>query len=147
MTKQCLSRSICGENLKEPNKELFFVQVRQPNEVRRHILQTLKEIVEVLHRFENFRQIRHEKIANIHKLRALLKDANKMLGSLKLKLPETNLRATAVKQVTKHSKKPVHKKKGRSEEKIEKSPKREMTETEKLEAQLNAIESKLKGLT
>lgn len=148
MTKQCLSRSICGENLKDPNKELFFVQVSQPNEVRRHILQTLKEIVEVLHRFENFRQIRHEKIASIHKLRALLKDANKMLGSLKLKLPETNLRATAIKQITKHSKKPAHKKKGKSaEEKPEKAPKREMTEIEKLESQLNAIESKLKSLT
>jgi len=148
LTKQCLSQSICGENLKEPNKELFFVQVREPNEVRKYILQTLKEIVEILHRFEKFRQIRHEKIANIHKLRALLKDANKMLGSLKLKLPQTNLRAAAVKEITKHSKKPAHKKKVKpSEEKPEKAPKREMTETEKLEAQLNAIESKLKSLT
>lgn len=134
--------------MKEQKNELFFVEVKQPNQIRKHILETLKDILEVLHRFEKFRSMRHKKLESIQKLRAMLKDANKMLGTLKLKLPQTNLRATVVKESLGH-RQIHHKKKKRSskEEKAEKPQKREMTETEKLEAELNAIESKLKSLT
>lgn len=136
--------------MKEQSNDLFFVQVKEPNEVRRNILETLKEIVEVLQRFEKFKHIRHEKLENIQKLKGLLKDANKMLGNLKLKLPQTNLRATAVRETPRQSKKIHHlkNKKGKpAEEKSEKAPKRETTELEKLESELSAIESKLKSLT
>ena len=135
--------------MKGQSNELFFVQVKEPNEVRRNILETLKEIVEVLQRFEKFKHIRHEKMESIHKLRGLLKDANKMLGNLRLKLPQTNLRATVVRETPVH-KKTHHKKKKKAkpaEEKQEKPPKREMTELEKLETELSAIEDKLKSLT
>lgn len=133
---------------KEQNAELFFVRVKEPNEARRNILEALKEIVEVLQKFEKFRRIRHEKLENIHKLRVLLKDANKMLGSLKSKLPQTSLRATVMKEQRAHKK--THHKKGKkapAEEKAQKAPKKEMTELDRLEAQLGAIESKLKSLT
>lgn len=135
-------------NMKEQDTELFFVEVKGPSEVRRNILETLKEIVELLQRFEKYRHIRHEKLEKIQKLRALLKDANKMLGSLRLKLPQTNLRAT-VSAGQKQPKKPHHKKrkKGKAAEEAPKVPKREATELEKLESELNAIESKLKSLT
>ena len=131
---------------KEENNGLFFVQVKEPNEVRRNILETLKDIVEVMHRFEKFRHIRHEKLQKIQHLRILIRQANKMLGVLKTKLPQTNLRATAVRQAPAQTKKGHHKKKAKAAGQ-EKMPKREMTEVEKLEAELNAIESKLKSLT
>ena len=145
-----MSQSRCGDKLKEHNTELFFVEVREPNEVRRNILETLKEIVEVLQRFEKFKHTRQDKLDKINKLRGLIKDTNKLLGNLKDKLPQTNLRATAVRETPRHTKKTHHKKskKGKSaEEKSEKAPKREMTEVEKLEAELNSIENKLKSLT
>ncbi|MBI2660550.1 hypothetical protein HYX07_05295 [Candidatus Woesearchaeota archaeon] len=130
---------------KEQQPELFFVRVKDPVEVRRNILETLKEIVEVLQRFEKFKQLRHEKIEKISHLRVLLRQANKMLGEMRSKLPQTNLRAAASREPAQkiHHRK---KKKGKSAE--EKAPqKREMTEVEKLESELNAIESKLKSLT
>jgi len=132
---------------KEENNGLFFVQVKEPNEVRRNILETLKEIVEVLHRFEKFRHLRHEKLQKIQHLGVLIKQANKMLGVLKTKLPQTNLRAAPVRQASAQAKKPHHKRKKAKAAEQEKMPKKEMTETEKLEAELNAIESKLKSLT
>ena len=133
--------------IKEQHKELFFVQVREPIEVRKCILETLKQIVEVLHRFEKFKSLRHEKIEKIQKLRGLLKDTNKVLGTLKMKLPQTNLRVNADREAP-VAKKTSHKKsKKAKEKKPEKAPKKEMTETEKLEAELSAIESKLKSLT
>ncbi len=133
--------------MKEQSDELFFVQVKDPNEVRKNILETLKDIVEVLKSFEKFKQIRHDKLENINKLRGLLKDANKMLGNLKSKLPQTNLRATVVKEAPRHPKVPH--KKGKKIKIIEAEkapPKKEITEADKLEAQLSAIEEKLKGL-
>ena len=135
--------------MKEESNELFFVQVKEPNEVRRNILEILKEIVEVLQRFEKFKRIRHEKIEKINHLRVLIRQANKMLSDLRLKLPQTNLRAVAVREAPRLPKKAHHKaKKAKTaQEKTEKVPKKEMTELEKLESELSAIESKLKSLT
>ena len=130
--------------VKEQDTGLFFVEVKEPSEVRRNILEILKEIVETLQRFEKFKHIRHEKIENMHKLGRLLKETNKTLGDLKSKLPQTNLRAI-VKETPKQSK-AHHKKKKKGKVVAEKSQQKDMTEIEKLESQLSAIESKLKGL-
>ena len=132
--------------IKEQSNELFFVQVKEPTEVRRNILETLRDIVEVLKSFEKFKRVRNAKLEKIHHLRVLTKQANKMLGDLRTKLPQTNLRATAEAETQKQARKEHHKKKkGKSDE--EKTPKKEMTEFDRLEAELNAIESKLKSLT
>ena len=131
--------------MKEESNGLFFVRIKEPNEVRRNILETLKEIVEVLQRFEKFKHLRHEKLEQINKLRIQLKDANKMLGSLRLKLPQTNLRAMPIRENS-QPKKPHHKKGKKVKTAEEKAPKKEATELEKLEAELSAIESKLKSL-
>ena len=37
---------------KKEEKDVFYVEVREPNEVRRNILESLKDIVESLKRFE-----------------------------------------------------------------------------------------------
>jgi len=135
--------------MKEQSKELFFVQIKEPTAIRRDIFGILKEIVEALKKFENFKHMRHEKLEKINQLRVLLKQTNKMLGNLRLKLPQTSLRANAIKEVPsaakKHGKK-AKKGKGRAE-KPEAPQKREMTEIEKLESELSAIESKLKSLS
>ncbi|MBI2654579.1 hypothetical protein HYX02_07290 [Candidatus Woesearchaeota archaeon] len=131
---------------KSQSEELFFVQVREPTEARRYILETLKEIVELLHRFEKFRHLRHEKISKINHMRVLIKQANKMLGDLRAKLPQTNLRASAVREAPQR-KVAEKKQKAKIEKKQEKPQKREMTELEKLEAELSSIEVKLKSLT
>ena len=151
-----MNQSICGENLKEQNADMFFVRVKEPTQIRKQVLETLKRILEVLHRFEKFKRIRHEKFERIQKLSSLLKEANKMLGNLKLKLPQTNLKAVVLKEIPPQTPKATYKKskktKGKktkvSEEKIQKKEpiKKEMTDVEKLESELNAIEGKLKNL-
>ena len=132
--------------MKEQSNELFFVQVKKPNEVRKDILETLREIVETLHRFEKFKRIRHEKLEKINKLRGLLRETNKVFGNLKSKLPQTNLRATLAREAPRQPKK-HHRKSKKAKVAEEKMPKKEMTEVNKLEAELTAIESKLKSLT
>lgn len=129
---------------KEEDSQLFFVQIKEPVEVRRNILETLKEIVEVLQRFEKFKQMRHEKLERINKLRVLLRQANRMLGDLRGKLPQTNLRAAAARESPVH--KAHHKKRKKSKKEDKEPQKKELTQVEKLEAELSAIESKLKSL-
>jgi uncharacterized protein involved in exopolysaccharide biosynthesis len=123
------------------------VQVKEPSEVRKNILETLRDIVGVLKRFEKFRHIRHEKLERINKLRGLVKETNKVLGTLKAKLPQTNLRVTVARETQKQPKKTHHRNGKKAKVVEEKMPKKEMTETDKLEAELSAIEDKLKSLT
>lgn len=131
------------KNVKENNNELFFVEIREPDEVRRHILETLKEVLELLQKFESFKHLRHEKMERIQKLRILMRDANKLMGVLKAKLPQTSLKGVIPKQHAPKQKKAEAKKK----EAPEKVPKKERTELDKLQSELNAIESKLKSFT
>lgn len=128
---------------KGQENELFFVEIKEPGEVRRNILEALKEIVELLQRFEKFRHVRHEKLLRIQKLRVLMKDANKTLGSLKAMLPQTGIRVPVAREQKQQPKKAQKKK----ETKEEKPAKKERTELEKLESELSAIESKLKSFS
>jgi len=131
------------KNIKEHNAELFFVEIREPDEVRRHILETLKEVLELLQKFESFRHLRHKKMERIDKLKILMRDTNKLMGVLKSKLPQTSLKGMIPKQHAPKQKK-VNAKKKETPEKI---PKKERTELDKLQSELNAIESKLKSFT
>ncbi len=133
------------KSLKNQNDDVFFVKIRDPIEVRRNILENLKNILEILQRFEKLRHIRQGKLENMQKLSVLLKQANKMLGNLRTMMPQTNLKAIAPKETLQERKVTV-KKKERKEKVSEKISKKEMTDIEKLEVQLNAIESKLKSL-
>ena len=119
------------------------MQIRQPEEVRRNILETLKMILKGLHSFEKFKSTRHEKLEHINRLRRSLREANKLLGVLKARLPQTGLKPVSEKPA------PIKKsmpKKQKPEAKPQKAPKREMTEIEKLESELGAIESKLREI-
>lgn len=136
--------------MKEQSSGMYFVQIKDPNDVRKHILETLRQIFEMLKRLEKLRHLRHEKLENVNKLRSLFKNTNKLLVTLKVKLPQTSLKAIVTKEAAIHDKKHHAKSKKAAKtakEKIEDEPKRELSETEKLEAQLNAIESRLKSLT
>lgn len=140
---------------KEKKEELFFVELRDPEEVKKSILLVLKDILEALKRFEKFRETRHKKLDKIQKLRILVKEANKMLGSLKSKLPQTSLKAAfqaepPARLISNNDKAGNNKKKKNTDsdepqQKAKQAPKKEMTELERLEFELNAIENKLKS--
>ena len=141
--------------MKEQNNEHFFVEIRHSSDIRRNILETLKGILEILQRFEKFKHLRHKKLENIQRLRVFMKETNKMFGTLKLKLPQTSLSAVVMREhpaPQAHQKEPI--KKGKKEKSAKEKPKvvpkkepKELTEIDKLEAELSAIESKLKSLT
>ena len=79
-------------SLAKEEKSMFFVELREPNEVRRNILESLKEIVENLQRFEKFKDMRADKLAHIEKLSKIVKDINKMVSTLRGTIPQAKIR-------------------------------------------------------
>ncbi len=127
---------------KKQHGEIFFVEVKEPSEVKRNVLETMKEILELMQQFERFKRLRHEKLLKIQKLRSLVKDTNKIFGVLKSKLPQASFKTMTPKPVQRHERKPAAKKEKTPKEDAQKKHK---TELDRLEAELSAIESKLKN--
>lgn len=128
---------------KKEDKELFFVEVREPNEVRRNILESLKSILESLQSFEKFKEARKEKVHRIEKLDRDIRVLGKHISRLKGILPEAKIREAVV-QRPKEEEEP--RKKHRHHKKKTEEVKRPLTEVDRLESELGAIEEKLRSL-
>lgn len=132
--------------LLEKEKDLFFVKLSNPFDARRNVLEAQKDIVKGLQRYENIKFLREKKLENIGKLRVIIKELLKLISGLKSALPQTKLRETVkVKEKIKIVKKKAAKKEAK-EVVEEKEAKKPIGELEKLEAELDAIESKLSSL-
>ena len=125
-------------------EELFFVEVRDPNNVKKNILESLKDIVQSLQKFERFKEIRYQKMESINKLRKDLRDMNKMISDLKGFLPEARLREVKLNPVLREAPKTRSSRKPKKE--ITEQANKPGSELQKLESELSAIEEKLKGL-
>jgi len=128
--------------MKKESDDILFVEVHQPEEVRRNILESIKDIVENLQRFEKFKDIRKEKIDNINKLGKNVKQINGLMTNLKNSLPKTQIRAMKVasKNVGKEKPTRVKTKKSGGESK------KPASELDTLQSELSEIESKLSSL-
>ncbi|MBW2975916.1 hypothetical protein KY347_00560 [Candidatus Woesearchaeota archaeon] len=125
--------------------DILFVEVNNPQEVRRDVLEPLKDIVEGLERFEKFKEVRANKVKIINNLRKNIKGISKLVSNLKSSLPKTNIKAVkAIEHRLPEKKKiPVVEKKEIPQE--EPKP-QSVTELQKLEAELKEIENKLGAL-
>jgi len=128
--------------------EAFFVKIKESSDVKRNLLESLKDIVENMQRFERFKNTREEKIRNINKLKVDIKELVKLNSQLKSALPEAKLRIAIKKAMKKKHKNPKKAAINEVERKTEKSVARSrpVSELEKLESELSAIEGKLSGL-
>ena len=116
----------------------LFVGVTNGEELRRSMLECSKGILESLKRYEQFKNIREEKGKLVTQLKSDIKGVSRLINSLKTQLPKIK-DAGIKKEKTKKAEVEVPQKAG-----IEKP--RAQTEIEKLESELNDIESKLDGL-
>lgn len=145
-----LQRFKMAKRHKKKEPEIFFVGVEDPIELRRSILESSKEIVQYLQRFERFKKVRSEKASEIVKLRIQTKEINKLVRQLKLLLPKTKLR----RKVPKPEEPKEIKRTPIMEEEIEpvkipipKIEAKPMSDIEKLEAELSEIEDRLGKLS
>lgn len=148
-------------------EDVFFVGVEDPIELRRSILESSKDLLQYLQRFEKFKEVRMEKQEQLLKLSAVGEEIRKLVRKLKAELPKTRIRARLHKHEEAMKKKAAaekRKKKAKvakkAKKKVKKAPPRPkpavkpaapapkpMTDLEKLEAELGAIESRLTRMT
>ena len=130
----------------QEKEELFFIGLKDPVELRRTLLESAKDVIEGLQRYEKFKSIRKEKIRQVENLRSTVREINKLVAKLKSELPQTSLKPEELKEKPKEEKKAKKAKKEAKEapkKEPKKEPRKELTELEKLESELDAIESKL----
>tara|TARA_Y100000034_G_scaffold61196_2_gene74303 strand:- start:13626 stop:14048 length:423 start_codon:yes stop_codon:yes gene_type:complete len=118
-----------------PKKELFYVGVRNSVDVRRNILESTKEFVQVLQMYSNFIKLRGDISDKVEKLQKDIKKIKALNSRLKRLMPDTGLRAGLVKK-----KKPKKEKQEKTHKKKHAKP---VSELDQLESELNMIESKL----
>ena len=76
----------------EKEEDLFFVEVEEPADVRREILESQKIVIGGLQRYENIKFLRAKKAESINKLKGELKKLAKELSELKSVLPSAGIR-------------------------------------------------------
>ncbi|MBW2986943.1 hypothetical protein KY336_00180 [Candidatus Woesearchaeota archaeon] len=116
-------------------KEVFYVGVSDPAELRKDVLESIKDIIVIMKTYENFKAIRVAKAKQVAHLKEIIAQIMLLNNKLKRELPKTRIRAKPEKEIKAFEMKkiekkvPVHKKK--------------MSEIEKLETELADIEKKL----
>ena len=65
------------------SEEVFYVGVRDPTEVRRNLLESAREAVRFLQRYEKLKEIREQKFQAMLQLDAEVKDLRSLVGKLK----------------------------------------------------------------
>ena len=140
------------------SNNIFFVELRNPTEVKRDFLECLKSILESLERFEEFKSVRKKKIIKINGLKSIVKEINILISNLKKQFPETDVHIlgntvhefdSLVKELKEKLPKTnivTGKTKKKKQTEIIKSRKGPVSELDKLESELIDIEKKLENL-
>ena len=118
-------------------EEVYYVNVREPRDTRRKILETSRQVVLALQKYENYKLRRIKKIDYMNSLRKNLKEINDLIARLKKELPQVKIkkRPTSNEAETKPVKKTVKKQASKGKGALD-----------DLERELYDIESKLKEL-
>lgn len=112
-------------------KEAYYVGVQEPVELRRTVLESSKAVISFLKRYEDLKSLRVKKTELMTQLKTEVDDVRKLIARVKRDLPKTKLRQASV---------PVKK------ASIPKPKKVNISDIERLEAELGDIEGKLKDL-
>lgn len=129
--------------MSKEEESVFYVGMRDPIEIRRSLLESSKEMLQYLQRFEKFKSVRKEKEKETAKLKETIKEIQTLVRKLKAELPKTGLRAKERPKPKKVKKAPA---KEESLPVVVEKPK-EMSELEKLESELGEIEGRLTDLS
>ena len=113
-------------------EETYYVNVREPADTRKKILETSRQVVMALQKYENFKLKKLKKQDMIEKLRKNFREINELILRLRKEMPQVKAR-----------------KKASAEEEQPRAAiraSRGKYGIDDLEKELNAIENKLQGL-
>lgn len=140
----------------EPKEEVFYVGIKEPIELKDSLLESAKDLMQYLERFDELKKIREEKKVQMDHLRNIINDITKDTNKLKRYLPKTKLRIHIHEEEKPKKAKKTAVKKTVPKKKIAPAPRKEAKPEEhevsdeelaKLEEELSAIEGRLTKLT
>lgn len=70
----------------------YFVQIKDPTDMRRSILGSSRQIIEILQRYERIKTLRVKKLEALSSLKALNKEINLIVAKLKKAFPKADFR-------------------------------------------------------
>ena len=149
--KKVVKKSSTSKSKSKPKKtetykeSPIFVGIPTPETLRRQLLESSKEFLIMLKKIEDLKKNQEEKQNLMIKVQSLLKEIKSLVSKLKKKLP-----SPAITKVVNSSKKKETSSMSSIEpisvKQVSKKSKKPMTELEKLEAELEMIESKLQTI-
>ncbi|PIZ50691.1 hypothetical protein COY27_06275 [Candidatus Woesearchaeota archaeon CG_4_10_14_0_2_um_filter_33_13] len=145
------SRTITTKE-KEPE---YMVQVNEPKNVRKNILESLREIIIFMQSYEKFRQIQEEKVTTFNTLKNDIKELTGLLeNKLRRHFPKGKLSLSSPRREIPRLTVPIKETVEEPEEEIEVSRpepimtrKPVMSELDELESQLKDIEGQLRKIS
>ncbi|MBI4439629.1 hypothetical protein HY638_01535 [Candidatus Woesearchaeota archaeon] len=123
---------------KKPENVSYFVSINNPDALKRNLLEASKTMVQGLAQYERFKAVRQEKQEAIRKLRLDLKQTAALISRLKNLLPQVDVKPAPAPKIARQAKVS-----GPKEAEPRRAPRKEISELEKLEAELDDIENKL----
>ncbi|MEK6921632.1 MAG: hypothetical protein AABX82_07125 [Nanoarchaeota archaeon] len=117
---------MAGKKQMRVDDELFFINIPNPKEVRKNLLESSQQIVEGMKSYEKYKKIKAEKLKKIDALKAITVQIRENAGKLRACLPTV---------------------KGLPEKaRIEKMPHVTQIELEQLNIEIKKLEEELRGL-
>jgi len=71
---------------KKKEEEVFFIGIREPREVRKDLLESLKDSIEILKAYEDFKNVRIRKVELLTKLKEVMRQIDLTMNKLKILL-------------------------------------------------------------
>jgi len=131
-----VSKKPKGSQKKKDEGDLLFVKLENPSNLRRKLLESSKEVIESLRKYESLKSIRDEKAESVSRLRTDIGGIISLMAKLKRSLPKVDVKIEKDEEFA-----------PKKEEIIPKFKPKERTELEKLESELQDIEGKLNSIS
>lgn len=125
------------------NQNVFYVNLNEPVEVHRAVLESTKQILGNLKRYESFKKVRTYKLEYLMQLKHVMGEINLLVNRFSREMPNTGLRAGHAKAAAVTVPKKV---KAAAASKPVKEIAEPKSKIDLLEEELNDIESRLKIL-
>jgi hypothetical protein len=126
-------------------EENFYIGIQNPDEIRRYLLESSKEMITTLKKYEEFKRTRMEKAELVAKFNQIMKQINILANRLKKQFPEAGIRVPTLNIQEEAKAAKTREMKTRMPERAERK-KEALSELEKLEEELKGIERKLNNL-
>ena len=129
-------------------EEIFHVGIEEPKEIRKNILESTRQVIYSLQRFEKLKAVRIEKAEKIILLKKQIIELLRLVEIFRKELPKTKLRAKENIDKIEPLNIPVVKKEIREkrDKPVKEQTTKKINELDKLEYELSQIESKLNNL-